>query len=332
MHHGDPIGRFLLGAAVLPAAAVAIASPPEVILAPAGAAEAAPHGHGNVYAPEVLVEEGRFRMWYGAQGQDGHDRICLAESVDGVAWERKGVVIDHQGANHVNDPSVVKVGDTLLMYYTRAGDGVRDVIALATSDDGVTWTDRGTVLRPGPEDAWDSLLVGRPSVLVENGRYRMWYDGRKDLPPEAPAGDAPTSKRSTRAVGYAESGDGFVWTRPRAEPVFGHNAGGVHVVRMGAEFAMAWESRDGTRLATSPDGLDWRDHGLIAGLSGDAIDRFGHVTPFLSVHPASDTITLFTGAARSAAWNENCIVRMTLGPSRPPWRDSGFPRSSSQPP
>src|SRR3954463_2377724 len=34
--------------------------------------ELAPHGKGNVYAPSVIVEGDRLRMWYGGQGKDGH--------------------------------------------------------------------------------------------------------------------------------------------------------------------------------------------------------------------------------------------------------------------
>ena len=304
--------RFLVRLLVCVVASIVAgaAAAAELVLAPAGDSEEAPHGRGNVYAPEIHVERGRYRMWYGAQGRDGHDRICLAESADGATWERKGVVLDRGDANHVNDPSVVNVGDTLFMYYSRAGEDIRDEIALATSIDGVAWTDRGTVLRPGPEGAWDSLLVGRPSVLVEQGRFRMWYDGRKDLPPGAPAAGVPISATSSRAVGYAESADGIVWTRPRTEPVFGHDAGGLHVVRTGSGLAMAWESREGTRLATSDDGLDWHDRGLLVGRSDDAIDRFGHVTPFLLVEPTG--ISVFAGGARKASWDENVILRLPL--------------------
>src|SRR3954452_23061875 len=59
-----------------------------------GRTEAAPHGEGNVYAPDVLLDAGLYRMWYGGQGRDGHDRIHLAESGDGVTWARRGVVLD----------------------------------------------------------------------------------------------------------------------------------------------------------------------------------------------------------------------------------------------
>ena len=301
---------FLLAGLACLTATPAAGAAPEVVLDPTGDLQAAPHGAGNAYAPEIFIEDGVYRMWYGAQGHDGHDRIHLAESADGVSWEPKGVVLDHGDANHVNDPSVVKVGDTFYLYYTRAPVDVRDEIALATSTDGVTWQEEGTVLGPGADGAWDSLLVGRPSVLHENGRFRMWYDGRRDLPVGAPAEGVPKSDRSVRAVGYAESGDGLTWIRPQTEPVFGEDAGGVHVVRVGATLVMTFESREGTRLATSPDGLTWQSQGLLVERSGSDIDRFGHVTPFLLVEPES--VTLFAGAASSASWDRNRIVRVPL--------------------
>jgi len=301
---------LLAGLACLTAATHAAGAAPEVVLDPTGDLQAAPHGAGNAYAPEILFHDGLYRMWYGAQGRDGHDRILLAESPDGLVWETKGVALDHGDANHVNDPSVVKVGDTFFMYFTRAPVDVRDEIALVTSKDGRLWQEQGTVFRPGADGAWDSLLVGRPSVVHEDGRFRMWYDGRRDLPVGAPAEGVPKSDRSVRAVGYAESIDGLTWTRSQAEPVFGEDAGGVHVARIGDTLVMTAESREGTRLATSPDGLAWQSQGLLVDRSGADVDRFGHVTPFLLVEP--ERVTLFAGAASSASWDLNRIVRVPL--------------------
>lgn len=278
----------------------------------AGDAQAAPHGKGNVYAPHVLIEDGRYRMWFGGQGKDGHDRIQLAESDDGLHWQTRGVVLEESDANHVNDPCVVKHGSDYWMYYTRAASDILDEIALATSEDGVRWTKRGIVLRPSPPGNWDSLLVGRPSVLVEGDLFRMWYDGRQDLPLNAPASNVPKSKDSIRAVGYATSRDGIHWTRPHSAPVFGDNAGGVDVVRLLDGYAMVYEGRNGTRLATSTDGLAWKPRGLLAEISGTATDRYGHVTPFVLTDAKSNPIALFVGAAGSASWDRNEIVRIEL--------------------
>ena len=310
-----------VGCGVVACCAVAFGGEPtaaalRIVITPAGEMQAAPHGQGNVYAPDVMFDGGQYRMWFGGQGKDGHDRIQLAESRDGITWQSRSVVLDHGDANHVNDPSVVKVGGEYFMYFTRAASDVVDEIALATSDDGVHWTPRGVVLHPSAAENWDSLLVGRPSVLVEDGVYRMWYDGRKDLPAGAPAKDAPKSNASVRAVGYATSHDGYHWSRYGSVPVFNEDAGGVHVARVRDGYAMVYEGQDGTHLATSPDGIAWKAKGLLAATSGGDADRFGHVTPFLLTDSRAAPVALFVGAAHSGSWDHNVIARVEITKSQ----------------
>lgn len=282
------------------------------ILLPSGKWQSAPHGNGNIYAPEVLFDNGIYRMWFGGQGKDGHDRIQLAESVDGKKWVTKGVVLEDKKANHVNDPTVVKVDGTYWMYYTRADKDIRDDIAVAISNDGIKWSQKGVVLRPTSAGKWDSLLVGRPSVLYENGLFRMWYDGRKDLPLGAPAEDVPKSSTSVRSVGYAESNNGIDWTRPQEVPVFGEDAGGVHVVRIAQHYVMVYESRDGTRMATSSNGLNWNSQRLWIDRSSTTDDAYGHVTPFLFIDPTEKSSKLFVGGARSSTWDQNIILGISI--------------------
>lgn len=274
-----------------------------------GPHESAPHGGGNVYAPDVLHEGNFYRMWYGGQGADGHDRILYAESRDGTHWDRKGVAVEDATANHVNDPSVVKTPGGYFMFYTRAGRGVVDEIALATSEDGLHWTPRGVVLSPGDAGTWDALSVGRSSVLLEGGTFRMWYDGRKDLPAGAPVGPGvPTSATSSRSVGYATSRDGLHWTKHAGNPVFGHDAGGVDVKRVGDEYVMAYESHEGTQRATSRDGIAWQERGLWLPKSGGPPDAFGHVTPFLLVGAEGQLEAVYVGAASAPSWDHNAIA------------------------
>jgi len=286
-----------------------------LILNGLGKTEVAPHGEGNVYAPNVLVEDGLHRMWYGGQGRDGHDRIHLAESRDGLTWDRKGVVLDNGKANHVNDPSVVKVDGVYFMYYTLAVGSVVDEIALATSKDGITWEPKGVVLKPGREGEWDALLVGRPSVLHEDGTFKMWYDGRKDLPPGAPAEGVPKSPTSSRNVGYATSKDGIHWSKLQGNPVMSNDAGGVDVERVGDGYAMVYESHEGTKTATSGDEISWKDRGLWVPRSGGEIDRHGHVTPMLLVGDRSRW-TLYLGAARDVSWDRTSIAEVVIPPGQ----------------
>ena len=271
--------------------------------------EIAPHGGGNVYAPEVHRDGNRWLMWYGGQGKDGHDRIHLAESADGWSWEKRGVVLDCDTANHVNDPSVVRDGKIWWMFYTVAEKAEQDAIAAANSEDGVTWKKLGVVLKPGEPGTWDSLKVGRPSVLWEHGHFRIWYDGQ---PTEASATTNPIAavvKREGRAVGFAQSRDGLQWTR-KLEPVFHEGAGAVHVSHIGARWIMLMESLTGVHWSQSPDGLVWGDRGILLPLSGEDLDRFGHVTPFLH-HDESGT-RIFFGAAGRRTWDGNTVSGATI--------------------
>jgi sucrose-6-phosphate hydrolase SacC (GH32 family) len=281
---------------------------PVLLLRGEGRWESGPHGSGNVYAPYVLFEGGTYRMWYGGQGEDGHDRILHAESKDGTHWDRKGVAVEDATANHVNDPSVVKVNGQYFMFFTRAAEGVVDEVALATSDDGLKWTMRGTVLSRGKTGEWDALSVGRPSVVFEDGLFRMWYDGRKDLPVGAPAEGVPKSPTSTRSVGYATSKDGLHWAKYEKNPVFGHDAGGVDVRKIGKQYVMVYESHEGTKLATSRDGIVWAGHGLWLAKSGEALDAAGHVTPSLLVVPGRQDVLVFFGAAAAGTWDHNAVA------------------------
>ena len=323
-----PLCRPVAGAAPDAAAADGADGGLAVVLRGEGEHEAAPHGQGNVYAPEVLVDEhGVHRLWYGGQGKDGHDRILYAESRDGGRrWERRGVAVEDPSANHVNDPSVVKVNGTCFMFFTRAKKDVLDEVGLATSADGLRWEMKGTVLEPGAEGEWDSLSVGRPSVLHEGGLFHMWYDGRKDFPPGAPVKDVPKSPAATRSVGYATSPDGLKWTRHRGNPVFGNGAGAVDVRRVADGYVMLYESHEGTRAATSGDGIRWRDRGLWLAKSGgggkrgtdDPPDAHGHVTPHLLLTPGGGdgrAAVLYFGAAAAASWDRNAVAAWAVRPA-----------------
>ena len=116
------------GLVILTSAATAGDTVTPVLLGAADS-ELAPHGGGNIYAPEVHRVGARLLLWYGGQGSDGHDRIHLAESNDGKAWTKRGVVLDCGKANHVNDPSVVRVDDVWWMFYTVAETAEDDEIA-----------------------------------------------------------------------------------------------------------------------------------------------------------------------------------------------------------
>lgn len=265
------------------------------------------HGKGNVYAPDVHFHDGKYWMWFGGQGHDGHDRIHLAQSNDGKTWKQLGVVLDNSTANHVNDPSLIRVGDQWFMYYTVAQTDIIDEVALATSNDGLHWKKQGAVLSASKTPAFDSLLVGRPSVLRTRGKFRMWYDGRASVSSNAPASNVPKTTHARAFVGYAESDDGFKWTRRIDKPTF--EATAVHVSEVSGKLLMVYESADGTKFAVGQDGITWHPQGLLLSKSSN-FDVFGHVTPFLLWEKGE----LYFGAASEKGWDANLLAMASLSP------------------
>jgi hypothetical protein len=63
------------------------------------------------------------------------------------------------------------------MLYTGRDRGEMRRIGLARSPDGVTWRrlPPGSVLSGG--QAWNAKVVCDPSVLVDEGRIRVWFGG-----------------------------------------------------------------------------------------------------------------------------------------------------------
>jgi predicted GH43/DUF377 family glycosyl hydrolase len=255
-------------------------------------------GADNVYAPDLHALQGGWVMWYGGQGGDGHDRIFVATSADGAAWRKwpsdsaPQPALDRGSSNHVNDPSVVNVGGAWMMYFTDAAVGEDDRIWLATSTKLTGFSKVQLVLDKGAAGSWESVKVGRPSVLYEGGVFKMWYDGQDG---------------SSRHIGYATSADGKSWTRHAQNPVF-KNAGAVDVKRVGGSYVLVTESAVGTYWATSPDGIHcWTDRGLLFGLSGKAYDAHGQVTPFVQVDQGKLRAIWFGGAS-VATWDKNRIA------------------------
>lgn len=143
--------------------------------------------------------------------------VLVAEVAEGIVigtWDGSGTVRPlgtglalSPGASGAADdarvgaPALVVVDGRWHLFHD-AGDGSTTRIALATSDDGITWTRDGVVFDRGGAGAWDDAWVGRPSVLWDEqaSLFRLWYLG--------------SDGQDTR-LGYAESADGRTWSRHR---------------------------------------------------------------------------------------------------------------------
>lgn len=138
-------------------------------------------------SPCVLVENGRWRMWYvsGTAWEIKDERprhryhIKYAESSDGIEWRREGTVcIDYESDDEyaISRPCVVRDGSLYRMWYASRGRSYR--IGYAESKDGLKWTRMDQQSGIDVSDAgWDSEMLAYPYVFEHRGVYHMLYNG-----------------------------------------------------------------------------------------------------------------------------------------------------------
>lgn len=142
-----------------------------------------------VMCPHVIWDETArsYRMYYSGGDQYEPNAIGLAVSRDGRVWEKhKDNPIFTPDANALWERHkataccVVPDGGWHLMFYIGFRDEHGAQIGLARSQDGVSAWERhphNPIIRPGP-NRWDGDAVYKPVVLLDGGRWLLWYNGR----------------------------------------------------------------------------------------------------------------------------------------------------------
>ena len=145
---------------------------------------------GDAAQPDVLYENGEYRMWYVRELEPG---IWLARSTDGVTFTPVGnAPVVREGTR----PQVIHEGGSYRMWFEDA-DGLR----VATSSDGVAWD-----VRPAPVFA----AVRTPSIAKVDGGYFMFFD---------------EWTMDGGGIRVATSSDGVHWTRRGRALDFGQAEG-----------------------------------------------------------------------------------------------------------
>ena len=219
--------------------------------------------HG-VYPASIVEHEGTLMLYTigwnpGVRSPLFYSSIGLATSDDGGdTFTRVSAAPILSRSDHdpclVTSPFVLVDNGTWRMWYvsgfrwTEEADGLHSHyhVKYAESDDGVAWRRDGHVcipLRAGETN------IARPCVVRDGDLYRMWY-----------ARGTPAGYR----IGYAESDDGYVWTR--ADDQAGIEPGGdgfdagsqayPWVLRQRDRWAMLYNGdgfgRTGIGVATAP--------------------------------------------------------------------------------
>jgi hypothetical protein len=233
----------------------------DAVVAPAPALAPGPLGcfdDFGVYPASLVEVDGRLLLFYigwnpGKRAPLFYASIGLAVSDDGgrtfVRVSRAPVMARSDvDPCLVTSPCVRRDGSRWRMWYVSGYawdemDGrLRSHyhVKYAESDDGVAWRRDGHVCidhAPGERN------IARPWVLEDDGRYRMWF---------AAAGDAPYR------LGYAESADGFDWTRLDDRVGISPSDHGWDSHAM----AYPWVERDGGRYLLLYNGNDYGREGF----------------------------------------------------------------------
>lgn len=137
-------------------------------------------------ADPYVIRRGDFLyLFYLGQDRARQQRLGMARSRDGVAWEklRSNPVLelgapgafDEAG---LGEPAVWSSGGLYWMLYTGRDRAERRRMGLAHSSDGVHWAREAGFTPIAGLEAWDSQVVCDPTVdLTPQGTVRVWFGG-----------------------------------------------------------------------------------------------------------------------------------------------------------
>lgn len=186
---------------------------------------------------------------------------------DGITWGKYAgnpVLINGSAGSwnseNVEAPFVLFDGVEYKMWFS-GFDGTKTRIGLATSSDGINWTEysNNPVLDTGIPGEWDQNYAYSPAVIYDGREYKMWYAGYDG--------------NSVR-IGLATSPDGINWTKYSGNPVLSDGTTGTWddgevltraVIFDGENYKMWFSGHNGnleTQIgyATSPDGTHWEKY------------------------------------------------------------------------
>jgi predicted GH43/DUF377 family glycosyl hydrolase len=178
---------------------------PEPVLSPGNYGE---WDATNVTPGAIIKVDGIYKMYYGGWAdQEGQWSIGLATSSDGIHWNKypnNPVLKGTSGWEYQISPSsVIQIEGKYYMYYT-ARNFPNYSIGLATSSDGINWTRYSGNPILSPTNSWESTGVYNPSIISDNGIFKMVY----------------SNAYPNNALGIATSTNGINWNKSEENPIF----------------------------------------------------------------------------------------------------------------
>ncbi len=137
------------------------------------------------YNPAAVKVGSKTILLYRGQNKAGTSQIGYAESSDGIHFKADAKPIlspetAYEKDGGVEDPRLVKIGDTFYLTYT--GYNKTDAqLCMATSKDLKKW-DRVGIIMPANKGTWNTKWTKSGAILTTkvNGKYWMYYLGTAD--------------------------------------------------------------------------------------------------------------------------------------------------------
>ena len=157
----------------------------------------------DILDPATVVFQDKVWLYYSAIG-DGPDSVGLAVSEDGVVFEKLGKVLTGRA------PDVVARDGKLYMVYQREDESKNYQVYLASSEDGLHFTDvQAEPIFPRTPGSWDALSIATVRLSVDGETVYALYGGSSYL------ADEP------EYFGLARSNDLVQWEFHPGNPIFG---------------------------------------------------------------------------------------------------------------
>ncbi len=159
-----------------------------------------------LFSPTVIKEGDLYYMLYVGycieECNPAFIGVLGATSSDGVSWQKRqepviaGVDFDFSWAEVIKEPTIVKGPDNLYYLFISGDESIG--VARSSNIFGPYEVYPQPIIKK--EYSWESTSVIAPSVLIENGKAKMWY-----------MGVVASGTGADFAIGYAEADFPFTW-------------------------------------------------------------------------------------------------------------------------
>ncbi len=244
-------------------------------------------GSGDAF---VMNDNDTLKMWYSGVGwlmvSDvcPHVRIGYAWTLDGINWnEHAGNPVlnissdtSQFDADGIETPTVIKdlsapSNQRYKLWYAGRKAQCSPVndhkFGYGYSPDGINWTkySGNPVLVSGNSSSWYNTFISSPSVILENGIYKMWFTA-----PDLVINSQPTDGKGN--IGYATSTDGINWAVYSSAVLIAGEQNNwdsasiaePSVIKVGTTYHMFYSALDQWTIehfqvgyANSTDGVNW---------------------------------------------------------------------------